>query len=165
MLAPRGALITRLGLISRLGRKPAGLSRDASGITLIEVLIASAVVGIAAIGLALMFAHGQAFIAGEGDNRVAVYLAQQKIELSRAQGFPTLTVGTTTELFDNALATVVSNAFYTRTTAVDLVCGDDYTATTGCPSTPPQAKRVTVTVQSAPKEARQVILTAVLASR
>ncbi len=173
MLAYRGALITRLGLISRPGRKLTGLSRDASGITLIEVLIASAVVGIAAIGLALMFAHGQAFIAGEGDNRVAVYLAQQKIELSRAQGFTTLTVGTTTELFNSALcsgtcggvAIVASNAFYTRTTAVDLVCGDNYSATTGCPSTPPQAKRVTVTVQSAPKEARQVILTAVLANR
>lgn len=152
-------------LILNLGRKLAGLSRDASGITLIEVLIASLVVGIAAVGLALMFAHGQAFIAGEGDNRVAVYLAQQKIELSRAQGFTALTVGTTTELFDNALAIVASNPFYTRTTVVDCVRADNYAATTGCPSSPPQAWRITVTVQSAPKEARPVILSAVLAER
>src|SRR6266511_1546051 len=98
-------------LILRLPRELAGLSRDASGITLIEVLIASLIVGIGAIGLALMFAHGQAFIAGEGDNRVAVYLAQQKIEEVRAQrvfqGFDILTTPTPPdESFSQALETV-----------------------------------------------------------
>jgi len=150
------------------------------------------VVGIAAIGLALMFAHGQAFIAGEGDNRVAVYLAQQKIERCRAQGFAspptpaTLAAApvTTSQQLDPSQAdsdpcytatptnTCISGTpvCYTRTTEIVLVCGNDYNTltTAGCvttPPPPPPAKRITVTVQAAPKEARQVALTAVLADR
>ena len=60
---------------------------DSSGITLVESLIACLVVGICAVGLATMFARGQGIIGAEGDNRVAVYLAQQRIELARAKGY------------------------------------------------------------------------------
>lgn len=143
----------------------AGSCRHVAGITLMESLIASMLIGIAAVGAATMFARGQAFIAGEGDNRVAVYLARQRIELARAQGFASLPEGTTTELSSQALATVTSNAFYTRTTVVDCIDANDYSSTVDCAAHPTAAKRVTVTVQSAPKEARQVMLRAVLANR
>ncbi len=159
----------RAPLISGARRTLTRLREEESGITLIESLITCVVVGIGAVGLATMFATGQAVIAGEGDNRVAVYLAQHKIELARelarAQGFATLTEGTTTELFSQALATVTSNAFYTRTALVDCVDADDYSSTVDCGTNPTAAKRVSVTVQSAPKEARPVTLRAVLANR
>jgi Tfp pilus assembly protein PilV len=147
-----------------------GLSRDASGITLIEALICSFVVGIGVVALTLMLARGQATIAGEGDNRVAVYLAQQKIEkcrnLTYQQVDATGSACLTTDYFNPDLSAGASTAyFYKRTGAVDLVCGNDYTATTGCATSPGQAKRITVTVQSTPKEARQVVLTAVLSNR
>ena len=123
------------------------------------------VVGIAAVGLATMFARGQGAIAGEGDNRVAVYLAQQRIELARSQGFAALTAGTTTELLSRTMAAVASNPFYTRTVVVDCVAANDYSSTVDCATNPTAARRVSVTVQSAPKEARDVILRAVLANR
>lgn len=67
--------------------------RDQRGIGLLEALIASVIVAIGAIGVALMFANGQAFISAEGDNRVAVVLAQQKIEHIRAFGYTGLAAG------------------------------------------------------------------------
>jgi Tfp pilus assembly protein PilV len=50
------------------------------GIALLEVLIAGLVLGIAVTGLAMMFVRGQGFVVAEGDTRVALYLAQQKVE-------------------------------------------------------------------------------------
>lgn len=160
----------RGSLIFRGGATLTGLPRDASGITLLEVVISSLVVGIGAVALALMFARGQATIAGEGDNRVAVYLAQQKIEACRNLTYPkvdaTGSACLTTDYFNQDLSAGASTAyFYKRTGAVDLVCGNDYTGTTGCATSPGQAKRITVTVQSRPKEARQVVLRAVLSNR
>src|SRR5205809_55886 len=61
--------------------------RGSSGATLIEVLIGGVLVAIAAVGTALMFSSGQAFIASEGDNRVALQIAQERIERVRAGGF------------------------------------------------------------------------------
>jgi Tfp pilus assembly protein PilV len=155
--------------ISSPGRTLAGALRNASGITLIEVLICALVVGIGAVGLALMFANGQTVIAGEGDNRVAVYLAQQKIEQCRAAGFDNVgvapcTPATNPELFSSTLASVGSNPFYTRATTIDCVDANDYSSTVAC--TPGAAKRVTVTVSSNENtRARNATLRAVLASR
>src|SRR5215831_11464788 len=133
-------LASLVGRARKFGR----LLDDRSGITLIESLIACLVVGIAAVGLATMFATGQASISGEGDNRVAVYLAQQKIERARAMcqarakrdaagavinsdcaGF--LTAATSRpDLLSKSMAADASNPFYTRTTVVDCVAADDY---------------------------------------
>src|SRR5262245_24870357 len=63
-----------LASMAERSRKLGGFLADRTGITLIESLMACLVVGIAAVGLATMFARGQASISGEGDNRVAVYL-------------------------------------------------------------------------------------------
>jgi type II secretory pathway pseudopilin PulG len=60
---------------------------DEAGVSIIEALIAALVVGIGAVGAALMFGSGQAFISAEGDNRVATFLAQQQIERVRAYGY------------------------------------------------------------------------------
>src|SRR5262245_55442504 len=68
-------------------RAAAGIARDTRGVTLVEALIAAVVVGIAAVGVALMLGNGQAFISAEGDNRVAVFLAQQRIEQVRAYSY------------------------------------------------------------------------------
>ena len=174
-------------LIERV-RKFGELLADRSGITLIESLIACLVVGVAAVGLATMFARGQTSISGEGDNRVAVYLAQQKIERARAicqahvkrdaagavinsdcANF--LTAATAgPDLLSASMAAVASNPFYTRTTAVDCVATNDYSSIVDC-TTANAATRVTVTVHARTKESRQdtdpapVRLRAVLASR
>jgi len=143
--------------------------------TLIEVLFGSAMIGVGAIGLALMLGTGQAFIAGEGDNRAAVYLAQQKMERCRGQGFASPSVpapSTTTARVDPANAdpnlcaddrlpdgslttptdTCDSNTLvcYTRTTAIDCVSSSDYTSTADCTAIPTPPKRITVTVRASP---------------
>ena len=59
---------------------------DERGIALLEVLTAGVALSIAMIGLALMFSLGMSFITAEGGERVAVFLAQQRIEELRAIG-------------------------------------------------------------------------------
>jgi hypothetical protein len=56
------------------------------GIALLEVLTTSVIVLIAMIGLALMFSMGSSFVAAEGGERVALFLAQQRMEELRAIG-------------------------------------------------------------------------------
>ena len=59
---------------------------DERGIALLEVLTASVVVLIAIIGLALMFSMGSSYVRAEGGERVALFLAQQRLEELRAIG-------------------------------------------------------------------------------
>jgi hypothetical protein len=61
--------------------------RSHAGIGLVEVLAASLILGIAVIGIALMFGKGSAFVAASGSDRVAAGLAQQRIEQIRASGW------------------------------------------------------------------------------
>jgi Tfp pilus assembly protein PilV len=179
----------------RVGRVLTSLLRDASGITLIESLIASVVVGVGVIGLAVMLGTGQSVLSAEGDNRVAVFLAQQAIEHCRWQGFARATAGTTTEKIDasssvadasnpcapasasNILTTNCTTSTticYARTTVVDCVSTSDYTASADCTATPTPPKRITVTVRGGAFVAgnvqlhakdRPVILRSVLANR
>jgi hypothetical protein len=51
------------------------------------MLIAAAVLAIAIVGIALMFSEGQTYAVADGDDRVAVALAQEKIEHVRSLGF------------------------------------------------------------------------------
>jgi len=165
--------------------------RDQPGFTMIEVLIAAAVVGISAIGLALMFGTGQAFITAEGDNRVAVYLAQQKMERCRALGFGSVLASatlpsTTTARIDPSKAdlnpcvdtptdTCDANTLvcYTRTTVIDCVSSDDYNypPPADCTASPHPPLHIAVTVQASPSagvvnpKTRPVALTSVLANR
>jgi len=54
--------------------------RGERGVAIIEVLTAAVILAIAVIGLAVMFSWGQSFVVAQGDDRVALYLAQQRIE-------------------------------------------------------------------------------------
>lgn len=60
---------------------------------LLEMLLAAAILGIAVIGLALMLSSGNEAIVGQGDDRVALHLARQKIEKLMAGGFAALQNG------------------------------------------------------------------------
>src|SRR6185436_18951967 len=60
------------------------------GFMLIEVLMGALIVGIAAVGVALMLATGGAYIDAEGENSVALGLAKQRIEQIRAMGHPAI---------------------------------------------------------------------------
>ena len=61
--------------------------RDQRGVFIVEVLVAGVVFAIAVIGLVLMFGWGQTFVVAQGNDRVALYLAQQQIESLRASGY------------------------------------------------------------------------------
>ena len=66
--------------------------------SLIEVIISTGVLGVALVGLTLMLSRGQAFVIEQGDTRVALHLAQQKIEKFRALGFSAAKVENTGHL-------------------------------------------------------------------
>src|SRR5437867_10193756 len=59
---------------------------DERGIALLEVVTAGLILSVAVIGLALMFSLGMSFITAEGGERVAIFLAQQRMEELRASG-------------------------------------------------------------------------------
>jgi hypothetical protein len=59
----------------------------ARGFAILEVSMASLLLGISIVGITLMFSVGQGLILGEGDNRVSLFLAQQRLEQIRSLGF------------------------------------------------------------------------------
>jgi type II secretory pathway pseudopilin PulG len=67
-----------------------------TGFSILEILVTGLVVGIAAVGVALMFANGGAWVVATGDERVATGLAQQKLEALRNLKYANLPVGNPT---------------------------------------------------------------------
>jgi hypothetical protein len=63
------------------------LPRNQSGFGLVDVLVASLVAGIAIVGVALAFGSGSAWVSLLGEDRVALGLAQQRIEVIRDGGW------------------------------------------------------------------------------
>ena len=63
--------------------RPAG----SEGFALLEVAIAGAILAFALVGLALMFSSSEILTVNQGHARVALHLAQQKIEKLRGLGF------------------------------------------------------------------------------
>ena len=61
--------------------------RGTAGVGIVEVLAVTVIVGIAVIGVALMFGKGSAWVLATGADRVAAGLAQQRIEQIRACGW------------------------------------------------------------------------------
>lgn len=149
--------------------------RGHAGFSLIEVLIASLIVGLAAVGVALMVATGQAFVHAEGDNRVMVFLAQQRVEQLRARGYAALEVTdiTTAEPAATAAPELITDAGdqerYVRTWSVVGVHADNYTVRVACsePLVCPGGKRIAVTVERSPADPKTgpVTLRAVVADR
>ena len=91
---PRGRAGDSRGLPSsgRRARSRCAHNREA-GIAILEILISSIVVGTAAIGIALMFSTGSAWVASGGDKRAATMLAQQKVEQLRSMTFACVPLG------------------------------------------------------------------------
>ena len=76
-------------------RRSRGGAGDCSqaGYALLEVLVTALVVGIAVAGVALMFSFGNTWVVAKGDDRVALGIAQQKIEQLRSLTFNCIFVG------------------------------------------------------------------------
>ena len=128
----------------RLGR----IARDHRGISIIQVLIAALLLGIASAGVTLMFGSGQAFIVGEGDNRVALAVARQAIEQVRASGFgPTGGSDPREELTFSSTAYGTTYPGYERTITIASVCASNFLPACAAP-TPIEAKLITVTVRA-----------------
>jgi Tfp pilus assembly protein PilV len=124
------------------------LLRDSRGVSIIEVLIAALLLGIATAGVTLMFGTGQAFIVGEGDNRVALALARQAVEQVRASGFgPTTGADPREELTFNSTAYGTKHPGYERTITIASVCANNFLPACS-PPTPIEAKLITVTVRA-----------------
>ena len=116
------------------------LLRDTRGVSIIEVLIAALLLGIATAGVPLMFGTGQAFIVGEGNNRVALALARQAVEQVRASGFgPTTGVDPREELTFNSTAYGTTHPGYERTITIASVCANNFLPACS-PPTPIEAK-------------------------
>ncbi len=89
--------------------------RKAAGFSLVEVLIAAAILAVALLAIASMFPIAHTNVDWSGDQTVAVTLAQQRIEWLRNQTYTSaaLADGTTTE---NLTGTYVG---FTRTTVIE----------------------------------------------
>lgn len=92
--------------------------RDERGFTVVEVLIAAAIVVVGLLALATMFPTGYSTVTQSGIQSTGLALAQQRIEFLRNQattqtGYNIISNGTTTE---NSIT--VGNQVYTRTTVV-----------------------------------------------
>ncbi len=140
---------------ARLG---GGRSVGQRGFTLIEALIAAFVVGTAAVAVAMMFGTAQNFVHAEGDNRVAFYVAQQRMEQIRSTGFGSSTLPDPRE--ETAATGVQIDNFsdvnavpgLRRQTIITGVCATDYSLawnSGSCSPANPQvlAKLVTVSVR------------------
>ncbi len=107
------------------------------GIALLEVLFGGVALGIAIVGLALLFSLGQTSVLAEGDDRVALYLAQQRMEQLRTLGYDYVLSGTTTE----AAGTIPGFPGFSRQTAVAVLADPDGSGL------PQAAKTITISVQ------------------
>ena len=116
------------------------------------------VVGIAAIGIAFMYSFGNTWVVAKGDDRVALSLAQQKIERLRALGYAdaALNPGVTGSELNMTASGSASDRKFNRYTCVENV-SDTAVSTpayaggnTGSPCNANAAtntKRITVVVQ------------------
>jgi len=120
--------------------------RSERGLALLEVLISGSIIAISVIGLALMFSYGQSFIRAEGDERVALFLAQKRLEDMRSIGLA--------QAIEETNATIPGFPNFRRTTTV--TGGADLE---GSGLTP---RIVTVSVRSITREAGTISLIAVV---
>ncbi|OGK78404.1 MAG: hypothetical protein A2X52_19820 [Candidatus Rokubacteria bacterium GWC2_70_16] len=164
-----------------------GGARDCgqAGVALVEVLVTAVVVGIAVTGIALMFSLGNTWVVAKGDDRVALSLAQQKIEQLRGLTFNCIFLGgpaaytlplpgcTATQNYNEGGATWVgadgttapspSSRGFTRLTCVEYVTDTDVASpayaggSTGSPCVAGAATNVKrITVVVQPAQQREV---------
>ena len=139
------------------------------GSMLIEVMIASLCLGIAVVGVALMMSSARSFTVAQGTTRVALYLAQDKLERLLTLEFAAIPLtggacpGTTCYNETNLTAGEDNTQTFTRATTVDCVDKNDFTTPINCP-TPQVFKRITVTVTPTMRQADAKVLQTVLLS-
>jgi type II secretory pathway pseudopilin PulG len=154
-----------------------GAENGERGGVLLEVVVTSAVLAIAVVGISFMFSLGNTWAAAGGDDRVALSLARQKIEQLRSMTFSCVPLGgpgakaalsgcTATQNYSEGGATWVtatgatasapSNRNFTRLTCVQYVSDTDFSSpayagdVTASPcdtGTPSSSKRITVIVR------------------
>jgi Tfp pilus assembly protein PilV len=158
-----------LDIMQKSGSKTRPQWTREQGLALIEVVMTSFVLGIAVVGVALMFSLGRSFTVAQGDNRVAFYLAQEKLENLRAQGFAAVPInpggacpGITCYNESDLTAGADNTQTFLRVTSVDCVAKSNLNTVISCP-TPKVLKRITVTVTPSMHQADPVILQTVLA--
>ena len=122
------------------------LFKGETGVIMLEVLTAAVILAIAVIGLAVMFSWGRSFVVAQGDDRVALYLAQQRIESLRASGYTAVEAlktncGGTPEADENLTAGAGNAQSFTRQTAIEHVSNNLQTPECGTDTI-----RITVTV-------------------
>jgi Tfp pilus assembly protein PilV len=76
----------RVRVIKTLSMTRAKGRTGEAGWSLIEVLITALILGISVVGISILLSRGSASIVAQGDTRVALHLAQQKVERFRAFG-------------------------------------------------------------------------------
>jgi type II secretory pathway pseudopilin PulG len=167
---------TRIDAFSEPARLLAGGSRSRSlrgqqGFAILEILMGAVVLAIAVLGVALMFSEGQSFAVADGDDRVALALAQEKIEHVKSLGFncipspagpgspntPMPVIGTCPDDANARAARTFNETplgrYVSRQTQV--FCADPVTlAPTVCPTTPPAQLAVFIRVQVTPTMAK-----------
>ncbi len=135
---------------------------DEAGFSIVEVLIAAAVLGIAVIGLALLFSLGQGLVLAQVHDRVALGLAVWRLEESRTEGFSAIRAGSTAIKVGTASELPVSGfPQYDRTTVVTCVDATTLKAQAPCPN-PVTAVQITVTVIPHARQADSITLNSVL---
>jgi len=136
-------------------------------------MMASLVLGIAIVGVGLMMSSARSFTVAQGTTRVALYLAQDKLERLLALEFAAIPLtggacpGTTCYNETNLTAGEDNAQTFTRATTVDCVAKPDatheFTTPINCPNSP-VFKRITVTVTLAMRQADAKTLQTVLVS-
>lgn len=66
------------------------------GFSLLEVLFAAFIVAVAIVGMTLILSRSHFAVIAQGDTRIALYLAEQKMERLRGLGFSSVKVGNQT---------------------------------------------------------------------
>jgi type II secretory pathway pseudopilin PulG len=134
--------------------RPAGRPHflmSATGFTLLEAVISAMVIGIAGMGVLMMFSTGQTYVQASGTERIAAQLAQQRIEQVRATGYGTKFPPDPRE--ETIWTAVPGNPGYERMTVITDVCSTNFVIawdSGGCvPSTTEaQTRIVVVTVRA-----------------
>lgn len=128
--------------------------RDEAGFSIIEVAIGATLVAIVGVATALMFGTGQALVQNQGDTRIALYLAGQRLEQVRATGYGSTSLPDTREETSWVDMSTLTPSYpgYQRTTTFAGVCPTNFTLAWndgGCSpaTTVVEAKLITVTVR------------------
>jgi len=117
-----------------------------AGFTIVEAIVAAAVVGIAGMGVLMMFGTGQMDIQSGGTDRISAQLAQQRIEQVRAAGYGPKFLPDPRE--ESTMTAVPGNPGFERTTVITEVCTTNFANPCSSTAIEAQARRVVVTVRA-----------------